>query len=93
MHCYRTMYWTDWGDAAGIYKSCMDGADVVKLNEQVALRPRSITVDNKASRLYWVNDEGIWLSDLEGQGALRLTGNKHLTSAYHFSNSFQFQIT
>ena len=71
----------------------MDGSDLVKINGQTGPRPRSVTIDYKASRLYWVDDEGISMSDLKGQGAFRLTGNNFLTSVHQFSNSFQCQIT
>ena len=65
----------------------MDGSEIVKLTSQTAGRARGITVDYKESLLYWANDDGIWMSNLEGQDAVLLTGNQLLNLRKLFLNS------
>lgn len=49
---HSLMFWTDWGDqAAGIYRSYMDGTNVSRIVSEGVRWPNGITADDKW--LYW----------------------------------------
>lgn len=71
LHGY--MYWTDWGSAAKIAKSGLNGADHFALVTEGIERPTGITLDLPSQRLYWVDWRLHALSSVHVGGGQRRT--------------------
>jgi len=76
------MYWTDWGRAAKIERSGMDGSERQVLVCDDVVWPNSVTVDYESEKLFWTDAglQHIETSRLDGTGR---TVQSHFLSLYH----------
>ena len=50
---HGTIFWTEWGSKAGVYKAGMDGSNKVHLVKTGVVWPNGLALDSVANRLYW----------------------------------------
>lgn len=50
------LYWTEWGNHSGIYRSEMDGSNLSLLIDKI-LWPNNLAMDELANRLYWCDGQ------------------------------------